>query len=879
MHDSDSPTTFREPKWLADNFVFSRMRDVEQWLIWGLQRRDGKLSKIPIDQYGNVSGSTATEDYFSYERARQVDAEMLGVMGPAFCFVPGDGFVGIDLDDCLECPDDTTEVFSEWAIPILERFAGAHIEVSPSLTGVKIFAIGQKPEGFSSQAAVENGAIEVYEHGRFFTVTRMSVREYPPSAEEQNHQEAIDWLCDEYLAKKDQLATMSAASLQGSQTWNRKRIEDYIDAVPGKKDGHRNNAGFQLAGKLVANGLSDGDLKSAVLKWNDKNSPPMSEEEVIKFIGNAKTKGTLPPPSENKEFSNHSEEQLATARQVANLFGESASAEIAAASAAATGTAPAATGTESPEETTGTASSDPPWGPTDGNEPPDSLFTQSPDEEPKQGKIEFKQVDTATEAREFQLRHSEVEGNELVQKMWFHHGEWWEFSHGTYQAKSKELVKSKAMADFAEKYRDVESGRTGSVLGIAMGRMMLEGEAPRWVADGNNWDVEDCIVFKNVIVNRKTRETQPNTGRFFSKTCSPVEYDPNAPVPQNWLNFLYSVWGDDPESIEKLQEMMGLLLTTDTSHHAIFFLQGPPRSGKGTILDILQAIVGGDSTAALDLGRMANQFITATLMGKSLCTFSDARFDGRGMSTIIESLLSISGEDTIACEKKGKDAVSTKLKSRIVICSNVIPDLQDESDAIVDRFVPFRMTRTFRGVEDLGLKNRLIAELPGIVNWAFQGLSRLDQSGERIAPPKSGESILTTMRENVSNVSMWMEECCELGDNCRCTRGEVMASYKQWCDRNFEKPISNKKVFEYLRGKGIQDARVQNDRCFRGMVIRQPWTTISANFTVDKSELAPTASSFSKDPVPRTADGEIDFSKIPHPYEGPNGENLGYHEC
>ncbi len=59
--------------------------------------------------------------------------------------------------------------------------------------------------------------------------------------------------------------------------------------------------------------------------------------------------------------------------------------------------------------------------------------------------------------------------------------------------------------------------------------------------------------------------------------------------------FLKSLWPDDQQAINTLQEIFGYLITSDTKQQKIFSLVGPMRSGKGTIARILTALLGQDS--------------------------------------------------------------------------------------------------------------------------------------------------------------------------------------------------------------------------------------------------------------------------------------------
>ena len=94
-------------------------------------------------------------------------------------------------------------------------------------------------------------------------------------------------------------------------------------------------------------------------------------------------------------------------------------------------------------------------------------------------------------------------------------------------------------------------------------------------------------------------------------------------------------------------------------------------------------------------------------------------------SLVAERLLAISGEDTLTIDRKYREPATLQLPTRIVVLSNELPRLADASGALASRFVTLVSSRSFYGKEDTGLTEKLLAELPGILNWALDGAERL----------------------------------------------------------------------------------------------------------------------------------------------------------
>ena len=150
---------------------------------------------------------------------------------------------------------------------------------------------------------------------------------------------------------------------------------------------------------------------------------------------------------------------------------------------------------------------------------------------------------------------------------------------------------------------------------------------------------------------------------------------PDAPLPLLWLRYLDQVLDDD-EAITCLQDWMGYLLTSDTAQQKILFMEGPPRSGKGTWARIMAALLGKQSVAGPTMSQLSEHFGLEPLITASLALISDARIGGRtDKSTIAERLLSISGEDTLTVGRKHILAWTGKLPTRIAILTNELPAL------------------------------------------------------------------------------------------------------------------------------------------------------------------------------------------------------------
>ncbi|OAI56434.1 hypothetical protein AYO47_09020, partial [Planctomyces sp. SCGC AG-212-M04] len=318
---------------------------------------------------------------------------------------------------------------------------------------------------------------------------------------------------------------------------------------------------------------------------------------------------------------------------------------------------------------------------------------------------------------------------------------------------------------------------------------------PAWLPKrSNDPPASDLLVGRTTLLCLTTMQTQPGTPRFF--TMSALDFDPDlgVAVPTVWLSFLQQLFGSDIEAIEALQEWFGYCLVADTSQQKMLLIIGPRRSGKGTIARVLTHLVGPNNVAGPTTSSLAGTFGLQPLVGKSLAIVSDARFSGENVSTVVERLLCISGEDALTIDRKHTTSVTMKLPTRFMFLSNELPRLNDASSALAGRFVILRLTETFYGREDQGLTDRLIAELPGILNWSLDGWRRLKQRGHFVQPGSSAE-IMKDLEDLASPVRAFVREECDLLPGSRILVSDLYLAFRAWWERDGRPVPPSRQVF------------------------------------------------------------------------------------
>jgi putative DNA primase/helicase len=305
-------------------------------------------------------------------------------------------------------------------------------------------------------------------------------------------------------------------------------------------------------------------------------------------------------------------------------------------------------------------------------------------------------------------------------------------------------------------------------------------QAPVWLGDAPV-PANEIVACRNGLLHLPTGQLYPHTPEFFCHNALDFDFDPVALAPIHWLKFVSDLWFDDPESVATLQEIFGLCLTSDTRYQKAFMLIGPRRSGKGTIARVLKELIGRDSWVAPTLSSMAEHFGPASLIGKRVACISDARINKRtNLDKLSKRLLSITGEDTQTIDRKYLPAWTGTLQVRFIVLTNELPELDESSLALVGRFIIVRLLRSFYGCEDLELSNKLLSELPGILNWSIAGWRRLATRGHFVQP-KSGMALVDELENLSSPIMAFVKDCCVVAPEESIECGRL---YEQWCQWN-----------------------------------------------------------------------------------------------
>lgn len=275
---------------------------------------------------------------------------------------------------------------------------------------------------------------------------------------------------------------------------------------------------------------------------------------------------------------------------------------------------------------------------------------------------------------------------------------------------------------------------------------------------------------------------------YLSTLRLPYIYDEDAKC-ELWLAKLKEILEEDQQKINVLQEFFGYCLTRDTNQHKSLLLLGESRSGKSTILQTLRNVIGIRNCSSVPLKFISNPQYTPMLISKLVNIDTDVSAKAQEFEAEFKTITS--GEP-VACNQKFIAAFEFVPYCKIVMAANIFPRITDHSSAFYKRLILIPCNRVFSEEEqDRDLSKKLALELPSILNWAIEGLKRLNERG-RFENNEFMSDAIEELREESNPVDVFLKEniTVDINGDHQIEKGELYNKYSQWCRDNGNAPMS-----------------------------------------------------------------------------------------
>ena len=741
----------------------SELIALHQWVAWRYEDRDGKRTKVPIDAKSNGRLRRAKTDdpstWASHAEAMAACERHPGLAGVGFCLAPDDGLTGIDLDHVLD--PDTGELKPE-AAEILERFAGTYAEISPSGTGLRLFAFG-KP-GRSGKNVGKVKWCEVYSHpsSRYLTVTGNHWTGSATAVTEQ--QDALDWLHRRFMTASTGSEKQASAHPVDA---NARPLNLDDAALLDKARTAKNGADFERlwSGDTSAHGgdesAADLALCNLLAFWTGGDAARV--DRLFRQSGLFRSKwdskrgdaGTYGAWTVNKAVAGCKE-----------FYGD--------------------------RQGVRSEAQEPPPIISDGGKLPPLICEHK-------GEMRLtsqqKAAGILAKMQEFeQIRYHAIHND-------FYH---YDKAAGIFERKPA-LISESAVYRAIRKYSDDFPFGAAYVSGVA--------KCLTWETATDFEPLKNHIGFKNGVLRLSDKKLFPHDPSFGLTSVLPYDWLPDAPEPTAVIEWLLDAVSGHPDRVQVLRAVINACITGRADLQRFIELIGPGGSGKGTFVRLVTALVGFLAVHSTDLKSLeGNRFESAKIFGKKVVVITDAeRWHGD-----VSMLKAITGQDRIRFEEKHKQAgESFEFTGMVIIAGNQHTESTDYSSGIQRR----RVTIPFEHVVPAHQRRDLDAEfeplLPAVAAWAL-AMSRDDVTNFLRNTDNAARSLYAAKLDALAatnTVAAWLldnvvfDESAKtkVGSKKKVTRHGMSESrveyehadewlypnFAAWCDGNGKNPVAH----------------------------------------------------------------------------------------
>lgn len=325
----------------------------------------------------------------------------------------------------------------------------------------------------------------------------------------------------------------------------------------------------------------------------------------------------------------------------------------------------------------------------------------------------------------------------------------------------------------------------------------------------NSW-----INLENGLLNVRTWEFREHTPDIFTTGRVGIVYDKTADCPL-WKSKL--VEKVDERTIDVLQEYFGYCFQSGEKYQKALLLFGRKRTMKSTVLAMLAFLLGRENVTGMPLQQITEDpFAVAYLFGKSANVCADLT---KAQLNDVGKFMTIVGGDIITAGKKHDHLFSFIPSTKLIFSCNEIPTTVNKNPAFYRRWIILEFDRTTEPADiDTELLKKFEAEGSGILNWAIEGLKRLENN-KKFSYWLTDEQIKELYERNSDTISAFINsEITTENDLGTILIREAYTAYLEYCKKNNLQPENIIRFGRYFKAiTGCGTSRVNKIPAYQGV--------------------------------------------------------------
>lgn len=295
-------------------------------------------------------------------------------------------------------------------------------------------------------------------------------------------------------------------------------------------------------------------------------------------------------------------------------------------------------------------------------------------------------------------------------------------------------------------------------------------------------DVElQLVCTTNGVLNLATRQFFSHSPKYLLTTQIPVYYDASAICPK-FRRFISEITCNDEELAKVIQEAVGNTLISNTKANKAIFFFGCGANGKSVLADLMNHLLGKSNVTSTPLSAFGKQFGIETIIDKMANISGENEVSGKLGTELLKGIIS---GDVIEVQRKYKTSITYRPTCKLIFLMNTLPDTSDDTDGYYRKILLIPFNRVFKVEEqNVNLKEELLEELPGILNWALEGAYRLMDNNYRFTDSVAVSNLHKNYKANQNPVQEFYKSMLVFEEGSKIYKSDILSAYKAWLDAN-----------------------------------------------------------------------------------------------
>ncbi|SHC91541.1 Putative DNA primase [Staphylococcus aureus] len=321
------------------------------------------------------------------------------------------------------------------------------------------------------------------------------------------------------------------------------------------------------------------------------------------------------------------------------------------------------------------------------------------------------------------------------------------------------------------------------------------------------------IPVKNGVFNRKTKQLESFTPNYIFTTKIDTNYieQTNIPLIEGWdiEQWIEEIACNDNQVVKFLWQVINDALNGNYTRKKAIFLVGNGNNGKGTFQELISNLIGNDNIASLKVNEFDERFKLSVLEGKTAVIGDDVPVgvyidDSSNFKSVVTG-------DPVLVEIKNQPAFRTVYRCTVIQSTNGMPKFKDKTGGIIKRLMIVPFNAKFKEeqdnfkIKDVYIKNKKVLEyvLYKSINLEF----------DKFNIPDASKQMLDVFKQDNDPVYEFKVEIFDNWSIRKIPKYIVYGFYKEFCNENGYKPLSNKKFHkefkEYLEDDWNPDKKAK----------------------------------------------------------------------